>query len=987
MSYKLVEAQTAPEDSQALINTRDAAIAHEMFNFTALLGAHSASPASQSLLELDGGVKILVDVGWDEAFDADKLKALEKHVSTISLILLTHPTIDHIGAFAHCCKHVPQFARIPCYATTPVINLGRTLLTDLYASSPLSASIIPESSLAEVSYNASARDANILLQPPTAAEIASYFAQINPLKYSQPHQPIPSPFSPPLGGLVITAYAAGHTLGGTIWHLQHGTESIVYATDWNQGKENLLSGAAWLAGGSTEVIEQLRRPTALICSSKGTEKAGLGGGNRKQREDTIIALVRDTIAQGGKVLIPTDSSARVLELAYLLNETWRENIEGPHADVYRNAKIYMASRSASSTIRYTQSMVEWMEDSLAQSVEAAMTRRGNIHPSRMAEAAPTNTSNPLDFRFIRPVERKSKVERALAGTKPCIMLASDASLEWGFSRDALQALADDPKNLVILTEHVTKPEGGKGAIGSRLWELYEQQTADQESAHVVKLDGSSLELEQVSVERLEGDETTLYQSYLARQRQMHSTSQGDNTLTREDAAEIADDRSSTTSESSEDEDEEMQGRALNLSAQLTHNKRKLGPVNDAEVGINILLLHKNVHDYDVRNKRGREKMFPFATHRSRDDDFGDVIKPEDYLRAEERDEIDGQDIRDGTKNETGVGQKRKWDDVTTPDIRARRGSKGQNKRSKTQKDAVDAAIAAATGADVEMNGDAEDSESEESDYEPDEPTVEGPMKAVFRKQTLPLNLRLSYVDFSGLYDKRDLGNLLPRIRPRKLILIVGEQNETMALAEECRAWMGADSGADVYTPAVGEVIDASVDTNAWTLKLSRQLVKKLTWQNVRGLGIVALTGRMDTERTDEVQTEDDNVKKKLKMIKGEDDTASPEPSAKPDVVSTPVLDLLTSASTSSAPQLITQPVHVGDLRIADLRRLLQASGHTAELKGLGTLLVDGSVIVRKSGDGRIEVEGGGFLRSRRGDGAFYAVKKQIYDGLAVVAGV
>lgn len=49
-----------------------------MFNFTPLLGAQSTSPASQSLLELDGGVKILIDVGWDEEFDIAKLKDLER---------------------------------------------------------------------------------------------------------------------------------------------------------------------------------------------------------------------------------------------------------------------------------------------------------------------------------------------------------------------------------------------------------------------------------------------------------------------------------------------------------------------------------------------------------------------------------------------------------------------------------------------------------------------------------------------------------------------------------------------------------------------------------------------------------------------------------------------------------------------------------------------------------------------------------------------
>lgn len=53
-----------------------------MFTFTPLLGAQpSSSKASQSILELEGGIKILVDVGWDDSFDALDLVALEKYAA------------------------------------------------------------------------------------------------------------------------------------------------------------------------------------------------------------------------------------------------------------------------------------------------------------------------------------------------------------------------------------------------------------------------------------------------------------------------------------------------------------------------------------------------------------------------------------------------------------------------------------------------------------------------------------------------------------------------------------------------------------------------------------------------------------------------------------------------------------------------------------------------------------------------------------------
>jgi cleavage and polyadenylation specificity factor subunit 2 len=87
---------------------------------------------------------------------------------------------------------------------------------------------------------------------------------------------------------------------------------------------------------------------------------------------------------------------------------------------------------------------------------------------------------------------------------------------------------------------------------------------------------------------------------------------------------------------------------------------------------------------------------------------------------------------------------------------------------------------------------------------------------------------------------------------------------------------------------------------------------------------------------------------------------------------------------------MARPLHVGDLRLADLRKLMQSAGHTAEFRGEGTLLIDKSVAVRKSGTGKIEIEATAQSSlgrpSGRGLGSFLAVKKKIYEGLAVVAG-
>jgi cleavage and polyadenylation specificity factor subunit 2 len=65
-----------------------------MFTFTPLLGAQcSFSKASQSILELDGGIKILVDVGWDETFDTLELVELEKYAFRSRLFSFTTMTL------------------------------------------------------------------------------------------------------------------------------------------------------------------------------------------------------------------------------------------------------------------------------------------------------------------------------------------------------------------------------------------------------------------------------------------------------------------------------------------------------------------------------------------------------------------------------------------------------------------------------------------------------------------------------------------------------------------------------------------------------------------------------------------------------------------------------------------------------------------------------------------------------------------------------
>ncbi|KAI9752272.1 MAG: hypothetical protein M4579_005696 [Chaenotheca gracillima] len=1017
-----------------------------MFQFTPLLGAQSDSPASQSLLELDGGVKILVDCGWDEKFDPEDLREIERHVPTLSIILLTHATTAHLAAFAHCCKHFPLFTRIPVYATSPVISFGRTLLQDLYASTPLASTVIPKSSLSEtsLSYSASKDDAsssNILLQPPTADEIATYFSLINPLKFLQPHQPLGSPFAS-LNGLTITAYNAGHTLGGTIWHIQHGLESIIYAVDWNQARENVLSGAAWLGGagaGGAEVVEELRKPTALVCSSRGAE--GVAQFGRKKRDDLLLEMVRSTAAKGGTVLIPTDTSARMLELTYLLEHAWRSDSKKMGQDKQRKddktmlPKLYLAGRNVGTTIRYAKSMVEWMDDSIGRGMDGEDTGQGGQQPGRTNtntnrhgndprrgggnDQQESESTGPFDLKFVKLLERKKQIARVLnedqvtGQNRGKVILASDTSLEWGFSKDILRQIAADDRNLIILTQ---MKSGKRTGPAKELWDWWAAASGDVKSdierINLAPGDGRELCFQDAERAALEGNDLMVYQQYLATQRQLQNTIQSSNDMTAATAADAVDDESSSSSSSSDASDPERQGKALNVSATLTHsNRNKLGLSNE-DLGINVLLRRKGIYDFDTRGKKGRERMFPYVTKRRRGDDFGEMIRPEEYLKAEEREEAEGQDQQASIPNEKestlALGKKRNWDNAGLLEVvGGRRSSSGGGKRrpdaNRRFGAAGDASTAGAGG--LALQGAIKDDDSsDESEAEGDGlRNVDQPSKAVFKQERVPIKLNIAFIDFDGLHDKRSLQMLIPLIQPRKLILVHGMKNETALLSEDCRKLLnarvsGSDGGSkvDVFAPDVGVMVDASVDTSAWTVKLSESLVKRLQWQKVRSLGVVHVMGLLDVVPAQDETESSQGRNKKLKNSVSEDvtkaDTTKPSPDTRTDSGRmVPVLDVLPSnvaAGTRSA----AQPLHVGDLRLADLRKILQGAGHTAEFRGEGTLLVDGIVAVRKSGTGRIEIEAGGVdapnqsARARGIEGSFHTVRRKIYEGLAVVAG-
>ncbi|KAI5793220.1 beta-lactamase-like protein [Geopyxis carbonaria] len=966
-----------------------------MFHFTPLLGAHSTSPATQSLLELDNSIKILIDVGWDSTFAPSLLTALETHTPTIDLILLTHPTVAHMGAYAHACKHIRGFGSIPVYSTFPVTNLGRLMLQDMYLSCPAAYTLLTPPETTRLASGA-------LKLPPTPSEIEAYCSRIVTLKYSQPtalHSAV-ARVAGKLGSVTITAYEAGHTLGGTIWKIQQAQESIVYAVDWNLSRDNCLRGAAFLGGEGGRVQEQLARPTALVCSAKNASITNITGGRKKRDEMLLETIKRVAVDNNGTVLIPTDSVGRVLELAYLLEHAWRadDKLGGKNKGV----GLYMAGRKVKRLSQVVGSMLEWMDEAVVREFEAiaeadarqkTSNRRGgggggdvDMEDGKTADVG--GKLGPFDFLHLNLVATPGQLTRILNNNdgRGKVIIASDSSLEWGLGRDAIMNLAGDEKTMVVMTE---RGEGKVGLAG-RIWQGWQDKMKTEEPGFMAGLDGE-YEVEIHTKRHLEDAELQSYLTYMSQQDAIASKHESIMTSSGLGGIDVEGEDDSDSESSDDDSDSERQGKALTTAASKKASQATLmmgggAPDEKVDLGVNILLRGEGIYDYDVRGAKGRNRMFPFQSSRKRVDEYGEVVRPDDYMRAEERQEEEAAQTTEAALDQTdrGMGKKRKW--TTDPKPDAPKDAPGSSRKDRRRH----ARRAPSDNDDYDPDSGGEDSGEEgeissSSDEDSYETTLSTPAKLITTRHRVSLRCSTTFIDFSGLHDQKSLRMLLPLIDPKKLILVAGKREETQYLAEfyrekaalSSRSRSGGGSNTDVFSPQTGTKVNASVDTNAWLVKLGAALDRSIKWQNVRGLGVVHVLGRVTTPSA-------------------ESSSASPAPEAKKQKTTITtlskstggegglVLDTLPPAL-AAATRSVAQPIHVGDIRLADLRRVLQADGHTAEFRGEGTLLVDGVVVVRKTGVGSVSIEDGGmgFGEKRR---SFMAVRRKVYDGLAVVAG-
>ena len=295
------------------------------------------------------------------------------------------------------------------------------------------------------------------------------------------------------------------------------------------------------------------------------------------------------------MLIPTDTSLRVLELAYLLEQLWSfQRLPFP---------IVFFSHKAKQTLGLAKNMLEWMGEAAAQSFSATK-------------------ENPFEFRCVKLAESMQDLE-AISGPK--LVLASFTSMNVGYSSVLFRDWSVDPANMIILPER-----GGPGTLARTLFESWKNlaQDGDQDDKLRPPVD-MDLEVSLPVKEKipLEGDELA---EHLAAE------------LARKELEEAAAAQRDEEQESDEDEDELMDA------------EQSGGPSGTAVAAAMDASHHPfDVYIRDIPRSSGFFKhaqayrMFPVVEPRVRVDDYGEIIDPRAYMREEEQNAIEFSALQKG----------------------------------------------------------------------------------------------------------------------------------------------------------------------------------------------------------------------------------------------------------------------------------------------------------------------------------------------------
>ncbi len=380
------------------------------------LGAAGTVTGSKHLLDL-GSHRVLIDCGLFQGLKELRDRNWQPFpipASSVDAVILTHAHLDHCGYLP---RLVSQGFRGKVFCTPGTQDLCSLVLPD-------SAHIQEED----------ARDANKhgytkhapALPLYTSVDAARALTQLQPVGYDRPVPVVPD--------LEVEFINAGHLLGSSYARVTTAGKTILFGGDLGRYGRPVLPDPKPVSEADVLLLEstygdRLHEPD--------------DGGAR------IAAIVKETFARGGKLIIPSFAIGRVEEVIYWLKRLEDEN----RIPVL---PVYVDSPMSSKALQFYSSRVEELDPEMqpgAQKVRVFATAR------------------------MTTIESPQQSKDLVASRKPAIVIASSGMATGGRVLHHLEAALPDPRNTILFV--------GYQAVGTRGRLLVD-------GAKVVKLKGRDI---------------------------------------------------------------------------------------------------------------------------------------------------------------------------------------------------------------------------------------------------------------------------------------------------------------------------------------------------------------------------------------------------------------------------------------------------------------------------------------------------------------
>jgi metallo-beta-lactamase family protein len=378
------------------------------------LGAARTVTGSKYLLET-ATAKVLVDAGMFQGLKELRLRnwqSLPFDAASLDAIVLTHAHLDHVGYLP---RVIAQGFKGRVFCTPGTQDLCRIVLPD--------AGRIQEEEAANANREGYSKHSPALPLY-TEADAFRAISQLQPVGYDRP--------VPVAKGVEVEFINAGHLLGSSYARITTGGMTILFGGDLGRFNRPVLPDPTMVADADYLLVESTY-------------------GNRVHEEDDngehLAQVIRDTVARGGRLVIPSFAIGRVEELIYWLKRLEDEQ-RVPVLPVYVDSPMAVEALA-----RYTARLNELDPDmrpeladtkaplGAADHQESAEARRRHARRERQVCAFCTQ-------RF-RAVATGAESRQLVESKTPAIVISSSGMATGGRVLNHLRKVLPDPRNTVL----------------------------------------------------------------------------------------------------------------------------------------------------------------------------------------------------------------------------------------------------------------------------------------------------------------------------------------------------------------------------------------------------------------------------------------------------------------------------------------------------------------------------------------------------------